>query len=113
MDTAQFVSDLNVSRFLDRLQLAHDPSIRASLQRLLLEEEDNFGDRAERLHNAQRHIAEGYSRIERQKALLAKLKADRKDVRLAERTLSNLLEIQRILEQYRQSVLHALDRSSL
>ena len=51
MDTAQFVSDLNVSRFLDRLQLEHDPSIRASLQRLLLEEEDNFGDRAERLHN--------------------------------------------------------------
>ena len=112
-ETTQFVSDLNVARFLEKLRSEHDPGIRTSLQRLLLEEEDQFGRRLERLNKVHRNIAEGWRRIELQKALIAKLKADRKDVRLAERTLSNLVEVQRILEQYRRRVLDAVDRNSL
>jgi hypothetical protein len=58
-NTAQFVSNLNVARFEDRLRFEHDPAIRASLQRLLLEEEDKLGCRVERLGNVQRHTRLG------------------------------------------------------
>ena len=77
---------------------------------MLLEEEDKFGRRAERLSDVQRHLAEGSRRIAMQKALIAKL-TDRQDVRLAESMLNNLVEIQRIFEQYRQVVLDAIDRN--
>jgi hypothetical protein len=40
-DTAQFVSNLNAARFVDRLRVEHDPAIRRSLNRLLLEEWNN------------------------------------------------------------------------
>jgi hypothetical protein len=109
--TARFVSDLNVARFVDRLQLESDPAKRTSLRRLLIEEEDRFGSRAERLSDVQRHLAEGSRRIALQKALIENLIAKGQDVRLAERTLSNLFEIQRILEQYRQVVLNGIDRN--
>src|SRR6516164_9193728 len=109
-DTAQFVSDLNMARFADRLRYERDPAIRASLQRLLLEEEDKLGRGVERLCKLQRHISEGSRRIAMQKALIAKL-TDRQDVRLAESMLNNLVEIQRIFEQHRQVVLDAIDRN--
>ena len=111
--TARIVSDLNVARFMDRLQLELDPAKRASLQRLLLEEEDKFGRRAERLSDVQRHLAEGSRRIALQKALIETLKANGQEVRLAERTLSNLVEIQRIFEQYRHVILDAIDQKHL
>ena len=111
--TARIVSDLNVARFVDRLQLELDPAKRASLQSLLLEEEDKFGRRAERLSDVQRHLAEGSRRIALQKALIETLKANGQEVRLAERTLSNLVEIQRIFEQYRHVILDAIDQKHL
>jgi hypothetical protein len=110
-DTAQFVSDLNVGRFADRLRFEHNPAIRASLQRLLLEEEDKLGYRVERLGNVQRHISEGGRRIAMQKALIAKLMTEGQDVTLAESMLSKLVEIQKMFEQYRQIVLDAIDRN--
>jgi len=109
--TAQFVSDLNVARFLEKLRLEDDPAIRASLQRLLLEEEDKFGRGADRIGNVQRHIAEGSRQIALQKALIARLRINGQDVRRAENTLRNLIEIQRIFERYRQVVLDAIDRN--
>jgi hypothetical protein len=80
---------------------------------VLLEEEDKFGRRAERLSDVQRHLAEGSRRIALQKALIENLKANGQEVRLAERTLSNLVEIQRIFEQYRHVILDAIDQKHL
>jgi hypothetical protein len=110
-ETAQFVSDLNVARFLEKLRSERDPSVRASLRRLLVEEGDKFGRSAECLRNVQQYTAEGRHQIEMQKAVIAKLKADGQDVRPAERALSNLVEIQRIFEEYRQVVLNSIDRN--
>jgi hypothetical protein len=110
-ETAQFVSDLNVARFVDGLQLEDEPTRRALLQKLLIEEEDKLGRNAERLSKLQRHITEGNHRIAMQKALIERLRANGHDIRLAERTLNNLSEIQRILEHHRQCVLNAMDRS--
>jgi hypothetical protein len=110
-ETAQFVSDLNIARFLDKLRLEHDPATRTVLQRLLIEEEDKFGGSVERLSTVQRHIVEGNRRISLQKALVAKLAANGEDIGPAEITLSNLVEIQRIFEQYRQVILETIDRN--
>ena len=110
-ETAQFVSDLNIARFLDKLRLEHDPAMRTVLQRLLIEEEDKFGGNVERLSTVQRHIAEGNRRISLQKALVAKLATNGEDIRSAEKALSNLVEIQRIFEQYRQVILDTIDRN--
>jgi hypothetical protein len=109
-ETARFVSDLNVARFVARLRSEDDPATRTSLRRLLIEEEDKFGRKAERLSNLHRHIAEGRRRIEIQKALITKLKTVGKDARLAESTLSNLLETQRIFEHHRQVIFDVIDR---
>ena len=107
---AQFVSDLNVARFLDKLRVERNPALRASLRRLLLEEEDKLGSK-ERLGRVQHHIAEGRRRITRQKALIERLEAKGHDVKVAEGTLHNLIEIQEIFEQYRRTILDAVDRN--
>jgi len=77
-DTAQFASDLNVPRFADRVRFERDPAMRVSGHRLLLEAEDKLGRGVERLGNVQRHISESSRRIARQKALIAKLIAQRR-----------------------------------
>ena len=110
-DMAQFVSDLNVARFLDKLRVERNPALRASLRRLLLEEEEKLGSNLERLGRVQRHIAEGRRRITRQKALIERLEAKGHDVKVAEGTLHNLIEIQEIFEQYRRTILDAVDRN--
>ena len=79
--------------------------MRTSAQRLLLKELENFGFNCEQLGNVQRQIAEGRRRIEIQQAVVERLTANGQDVELAENTLSNLVEIQRIFEQYRQAIL--------
>jgi hypothetical protein len=107
---AQFVSDLNVARFLDKLRVERNPALRASLRRLLLEEEDKLGSK-ERLGRVQHHIAEGRRRITRQKALIERLEAKGHDVKVAQGTLHNLIEIQEIFEQYRRTILNAVDRN--
>jgi hypothetical protein len=48
-----------------------------------------------------------------QKALIARLRAEGKDVALAEIALRNLIDIQRIFEQYRQVLLNSIDESRL
>jgi hypothetical protein len=112
-NTTQFVNDLNVARFLDKLRFEHDPATRASLRRLLLEEEDKLGRSIERLRKVQCHVAEGTRRIALQKALIARLRADGKDVTLTQTTLRNLIDIQQILEQYRQVLRNSIDENRL
>jgi len=107
-NTAQFVGHLNVARFVDKLRLEHDRAMRASLQRLLLEELSKLGSNLEQLCSVQHKITEGRVELQYQKALVKSLRANQQDVRLAESTLSNLLEIQRIFEQYRQLILNGL-----
>jgi hypothetical protein len=104
-NTARFVTDLNVARFVDRLRLEDDPVMRALLQRLLLKELENLGFDCEQLGNVQRQMTEGRRRIEIQTAVIESLTANGEDVRFAKNGLRNLVEIQRIFEQYRQAIL--------
>jgi hypothetical protein len=110
-DTAQFVSDLNVARFVDRLRVEHDPAVRALLQRLLLKELGNSGFSCDQLGNVLRWIADGRRQIEKQKTLIKSMTVIGQDVRPAKTTLINLAEIQTIFEQHRQAVLDARDQN--
>ena len=107
------ISDLNVARFVDRLQLEPDPATRATLKSQLVEEENKLGRSAERLGNLQRYIDEGSRRIALQKALIENLIATGHDLSVAKRTLNNLVEIQRIFEQYREAIVDAIDRNQV
>jgi hypothetical protein len=111
MDTAQFVNGLNVERFVDRLRFEHDPTVRRSLRRLLLEEEDKLGLSLERLGKVQHHIGEGRARIARQKILIERLVANGHDARFAENLLRNFIEVNEILERHYRTILDAIRRS--
>ena len=109
VETAQFASDLNVARFLDKLRVEHDPATRASLHRLLPEEWSKRGFSLKQLGKIRRQIIEASVRIAIQKAIVETLAANGQDVRAAEETLSKLVEIQRIFEQqYRHVVVDAM-----
>jgi hypothetical protein len=110
-NTARFVNDLNIERFLGRLRFERDPAVRASLRRLLREEEDKLCFNLERLAKVQHNIAEGRGRIRRQKALIERLVAGDHDVRLAENLLRNLIEVNELLERYRRTILDAIHRN--
>jgi hypothetical protein len=98
-DTAQFASDLNVARFVDKLREEQDPGTRALLHSLLLEEWNKFGFNLKQLAKLRRQMIGGSARIAIQKAVVETLAANGQDVRLAEGLLSNLVEIQRIFEE--------------
>ena len=98
--TAQFVCDLNVKRFVEELRSERDPGMRMSLKKLFVEAEDKFGRSTERVGNIELHIAEGGRRIASQKSLIERLKANGRDIRLTGRTLNNLVDIQRLFQQY-------------
>ena len=110
-NTAEFVSDLNIERFLEKLRFEPDPAVRGSLRRLLLEEENKLGLILERLGKVQHDIAENRGRITRQKVLIDRLGANGHDVMPAESLLRNLIEINEILERYRRTILGAISRN--
>src|SRR5215831_7288871 len=99
-DTAQFVSNLNVARFVDRLRVEHDAATRASIHKLLLEELNNLGFSLKQLGCVQRQVIEGKARIAIQMAVVETLTADGQDVGLAKSELGKLIEIQSMVEQY-------------
>jgi hypothetical protein len=99
VDTAQFVSDLNVARFVDRLREEHGPATRALSHGLSLEEWNKSGLNSRQLGKLRRQMIASSARIAIQKAVVGTLAANGQDVGLAEGVLSNLVEIQRIFEQ--------------
>ena len=110
-DTAQFVSNLNVARFVDRLRVEHDPATRASLHTLLLDELNNLGFNLKQLGCVQRQVIEGRARIAIQIAVVETLSANGQDIRLAKGELDRLIEIQSIVERYRQIIVDAVDQN--
>jgi hypothetical protein len=111
--TAQFVSDLNVARFVDQLRWQNDPATRTVLQRLLLEEVRKFGFNLDRLSMVDRQISEARERIRFQKNIIERLRIKGYDTTRAESLLSNLVGIQRIFEEHRRIILDSSNRDSI
>ena len=85
-----------------------DPAQRATLNRLLCEEEDRLGRSLEELEHVQRHMSAGEERIKVVTSSIERRRADGHDTALAERSLRNLIEIQATLAQYSKVILNAL-----
>jgi hypothetical protein len=69
-DMAQFVSSLNVSRFVARLRVERHPTTRSSLHRLFLEEANNLAFNLGQLGSLRREVIEGRARIAIQTAVV-------------------------------------------
>jgi hypothetical protein len=110
---ARFVRDHNVEKFVDQLRLQHDPAVRTVLQRLLLEEVRKLGLNFEQLSMVDRQISEARERIRAQKGIIEGLKISGSDTNREDRLLSNLVGIQGIFEQHRQTILDSINRNSL
>ena len=110
-DMAQFVSTLNLSRFVARLRVERDPTTRSSLHRLLLEEANNLAFNLGQLDSLRHEVIEGGARIAIQIAFVETLTANGQDARWAESVLSNLIEVQKTIEQYRRVIVDATDRN--
>jgi hypothetical protein len=106
----QFVRDRNVARFADQFRLQYDPTIRAVLQRLLLEEVRKLGFNFEQLSMVDRQISEARERIRAQTDIIERLKIKGYDTMWAERLLGNLVGIQEIFERRRQFIADSVDR---
>ena len=63
------------------------------------------------LGSLQHEAIEGSARIAVQIAVVETLAANGQDATLAERILSNLIEVQKTIEQYRQVIIDAMDRN--
>jgi hypothetical protein len=107
-----FVHRQNLLRYVDILE--HEPTgdRRLMVRRLLIEEEDRFGTVAQRLNEAEAHIAEAGIRIHRQQDLVARLKADGRDASAAEELLTHFLNIAELFEQHRSRLRTKLDESA-
>jgi hypothetical protein len=106
---ARFISDQNIARYADLLHHESDPKRRATLELLLLEEEDRFARDAERLDLAERLLANGEERIARQRTLISGLRDNGHNVGRAEIFLTNMLVTQQLFRNFHASALNAIN----
>jgi len=95
-DVDRVPCDGNIGLFVDGLHWERDPARRERLKRLLIEEEDRFVAREERLGMVERHIERGEAIIARQADLIARLKNNGADVSDAESALRKFEAIQNL-----------------
>jgi hypothetical protein len=106
-DMAQFVSSLNLSRFV----VERDPTTRSLLHGLLIEEASNLAFNLGQLGSLQHEVIAGRARIAIQIAVVETLAANGQDTRLAESMFCDLIEVQKTIERYRRVVVEAMDRN--
>lgn len=101
----RFLHDQNVERFVGLLMGETDPQVRARLHDLLIEEEDRFGLRRERLQQLRDHIDRLRVRMLRQEQLISVLTDGDCDAGPARQLHANWSETLRLLERYRDNLL--------
>src|ERR1700746_1040128 len=106
-DMAQFVSSLNLSRFV----VERDPTTRSLLRGLLIEEASNLAFNLGQLGSLQHEVIAGRARIAIQIAVVETLAANGQDTRLAESMFCDLIEVQKTIERYRRIIVEAMDRN--
>lgn len=111
----EFIHHRNVIHLSDELYFRSDGDAirRATLLRLLIEEEDKLGSSLERLDLANERIATGHTLIAKQRARLSELGHDGDAARAASDLLETLLQTQARFESYRQRILKTLHHNML
>jgi hypothetical protein len=107
----RFVHDQNLCRYADLLERETDPAVRARLQDLLIEEEDLFGTRRERLQQARDHVERLRGRMVRQEQLILRLEDGGHDTGLARQLYDAWSDTLVVLERYRDNLQRDTDGS--
>ncbi|SKA38739.1 hypothetical protein SAMN02745126_06093 [Enhydrobacter aerosaccus] len=105
-----FIRERNVEMYLDRLYTELDADKRATLVRLLVDEESQMARSREHLDNGERRVAAGLVRVERQRQLVARMIAD--DDRMlgaAKAMLETLQATQVLLEAHCRRLRHEFE----
>lgn len=108
-ETQKFVSELNISRFLDWLAADQEPAQRALRTRLLIAEEDRFGSAAEKLDMVEHCLESCASRIMAQRLRLEGMPPDHPQRAPAERLLMNMIETRSCVRHRRDCLRKALE----
>ena len=106
----EFVSRQNLDRYVEMLREDHlSGDDRATLTRLLIEEERKLGREREDLEGAERRVGDGRARIDRLRREIEAL--DDGAGGQARRLLANLEETQRLLEEHYHRLKQAWSRN--
>jgi hypothetical protein len=108
----RFVARENINHFRDRLRSEADPTVRSTLQKLLVEEENKLAKDAGLLADLAREIVKCQKWIEKQQALVEDFERDGRDVTTARALLSAVTETLIIHQEYRQRVATRLEQNS-
>ncbi len=98
----------NIEHFADQLGTTADPTKRATLMRLLVEEEDKLGAGLEQLGVTERRIERGHRLIAEQRALIKRMDGNGHDTRTASELLGAMVGMQAAFEDYRRTIMRAL-----
>jgi len=109
----KFVERENIRYLRDRLSTEVDPTRRALLHDLLVEEEDKLAADLALLREIELEIARGHKRIERQQALVAAMRWDGRELTTATALLNGLSATLLLYRDYRQRVLMRIEQNRL
>jgi hypothetical protein len=88
----RFIAQENVNHFRDRLRSEADPTVRSTLQRLLVEEDDKLAKDLGLLDDLAREIAKCRRWIEKKQVLVEDLERDGRDVTTARALINGVTE---------------------
>jgi hypothetical protein len=108
-----FIARENIKHFRDRLRSEPNGTVRATLQNLLVEEEDKLAADLALLWDLEREISKCDGMIERQQALVAGIEANGGDGGRARTLLEAMVEAKSLHEQYRRRVTIRIDENRL
>lgn len=109
----RFIARENIKHFVDRLQTETDDCTRATVQRLLIAEEDKFAKLSERLDMVDQNILRIADLAVLQRAKVNDMRLDGDGAALAHRHLANLEQLYELFVTSRQRVVIMMDKSSL
>ncbi len=109
----RFVAKLNIEHYCIRLRAETDARIRASLHRLMVEEEEKLGCDQEQLTQIEHEISKNARRIAEQQALISDLETKGVDATRAKVLLSMFRRTQSVYQKYRQQVLSGIGHNRL
>jgi hypothetical protein len=106
--TSAWLHNINIDRTLNRLGTYIDPSKRATLLKILIEEEDKLGTGPDQLERAERRMREGQARIYRTLVVIERLidcgLMDEKTFSKALEVVSTIRKSQALIEQRYQRI---------
>lgn len=105
----KYVTELNISLFIDLLEEEHDGARRSHLKKLLLAEEDRFARMAERLQVAENCLVKCAQRVNELRVRVDGMTPDHPHRAVAQRVLENLLDIEAVVQDHKNRLKNLLN----